>query len=41
MFISAPILIQFDHERETILETDASKWSVGGTLFQKDEEGLF
>ena len=40
MFVTALILAQFDHERETILETDASKWSVGGTLFQVDDKGL-
>ncbi|KAH0829329.1 hypothetical protein FOPE_10886 [Fonsecaea pedrosoi] len=40
MFTTAPILILFDHERETILEVDASKWCVGGTLFQVDDEGV-
>jgi RNase H-like domain found in reverse transcriptase len=40
MFTSAPILILFDHERETIVEVDASKWCVGGTLYQVDEQGI-
>jgi len=40
MFISAPILVQFDYDRETILETDSSGWSVGGVLMQVDEEGV-
>ena len=33
MFTSAPILVLFDHEREIIVEVDASKWCVGGTLY--------
>ena len=40
MFTTAPILILFDYERETILEVDASKWCVGGTLYQVDDEGV-
>jgi RNase H-like domain found in reverse transcriptase len=40
MFTSAPILILFDHERETIMEVNASKWCVGGTLYQVNEQGI-
>lgn len=40
MFTSAPILILFDHERETIVEVDASKWCIGGTLYQIDDQGV-
>lgn len=39
-FTSAPILVLFDHERETFLEVDASKWCIGGTLYQIDDEGV-
>jgi transposase InsO family protein len=41
MFVSAPILTRFDHERETVVEADSSKWCVGGTLLQVDEEGMY
>jgi hypothetical protein len=40
MFTTAPILVLFDHERETVMEVDASKWCVGGTLYQVDDEGV-
>lgn len=40
MFTSAPVLTIFDAERETIVEVDASKWCVGGTLYQVDNEGV-
>src|ERR1700712_2552103 len=40
MFTTAPMLAQFDHDRETILETDSSGWSTGGTLYQVDDDGL-
>jgi hypothetical protein len=40
MFVSAPILVQFDYTRTTILETDSSGWCVGGTLFQEDDNGM-
>lgn len=39
MFVTAPILAQFDPEKETILEADSSGWSVGGVLSQYDEKG--
>jgi hypothetical protein len=39
MFVTAPILAQFDAERETLLEADSSGWSVGGVLSQYDEDG--
>jgi len=40
MFTSAPILVQFDQTGRTIVETDASAWCTGGTLFQYGEDGL-
>lgn len=40
MFITGPTLLQFDADRETILETDSSGWAVGGVLMQVDEQGL-
>lgn len=40
MFTTAPMLAQFDHDRETIIETDSSGWSTGGTLYQVDDDGL-
>lgn len=40
LFTTAPILMQFDPKRETVLETDSSGWAVGGVLSQYDEDGL-
>ena len=40
MFTSAPILVLFDHERETIMEVDALEWCIGGTLYQVDAYGV-
>lgn len=40
MFTTAPILAPFDHELETILETDSSGWVVGGTLSQYTKDGI-
>lgn len=40
MFVSAPILMQFDPERETIVETDSSGYVVGGVLLQYDDSGV-
>lgn len=40
IFTTAPVLAQFDPERETIVETDSSGWCVGGALMQFDDEGL-
>ena len=34
IFITAPLLIQFDNTRETVLETNVSVWCIGGTLSQ-------
>jgi len=39
LFISAPVLLQWDPERDTVVEADASGWAVGGCLSQYDEEG--
>jgi len=40
MFTSAPILVQFDPERETVVETDSSGWCIGGIIMQFGEDGL-
>ncbi len=40
-FIAAPMLAQWDPDRETQIETDASGYCSGGTLSQKDDEGFF
>ena len=40
MFTTGPALLQFDPDRETILETDSSGWAVGGVLMQIDDQGL-
>lgn len=40
MFITAPILMQFDPDRETIVEADSSGWATGGILSQYDEDGV-
>ena len=40
IFTLAPILVLFDHEKETIVEVDASKWCIGGTLYQVDDQGV-
>jgi hypothetical protein len=40
MFVSGPILSPFEHHRTTVIETDASGWCIGGTLFQEDDEGM-
>ena len=34
IFVTVPLLFQFDNTRETVLETNASTWCIGGTLFQ-------
>ena len=34
IFVTAPLLVQFDNTRETVLETDVSTWCIGGTLSQ-------
>jgi predicted aspartyl protease len=41
MFTEAPILVRFDPDRETIMETDSSGWCVGGTLLQLQPSGMF
>ncbi|MGC0591399.1 Ty3/Gypsy family RNase HI domain-containing protein, partial [Salmonella enterica] len=40
LLICAPVLTQWDPEKETVLETDSSGYVVGGSLSQKDEEGI-
>ena len=40
MFVSAPILAQFDENLETILETDASNWCIEGALLQYQPDSL-
>lgn len=39
MFISAPVLMQFDPDRETVLEVDSSGYVTGGLLSQYDDKG--
>jgi ribonuclease HI len=39
-FTTAPALQHFDHEREVIIETDASDYLSAGVLSQKDDEGV-
>ena len=31
-FTSAPVMVQFDHDRETVLDTNVSGWAVRGSL---------
>ncbi|KAJ6436948.1 retrovirus polyprotein [Purpureocillium lavendulum] len=38
--ISAPVLAQWDPDRETIVETDSSGYVTGGALSQKGDDGL-
>ncbi|KAJ6437630.1 AAA family ATPase [Purpureocillium lavendulum] len=40
-FITAPVLAQFDPEKETRLEADSSGYVTGGCLSQRGEDGLF
>jgi len=37
-FTTAPALNHFDHEREVIIETDASDYVSAGVLFQRHNE---
>ena len=39
-FISSPILQMFDHLRRTVVETDASGYSIGAILLQADEKDV-
>ena len=39
-FVSNPALAQFDPDRETVLETDASGYAVAGCLSQYDDVGV-
>jgi hypothetical protein len=39
-FTMAPALRHFDHEREVIIETDASNYVSAGVLSQRDDEGV-
>ena len=41
MFTTAPILVQFNPDTETIVETDSSGWCIGGTLLQLQPSGIF
>jgi transposase InsO family protein len=41
IFLTEPALAQFDYEKETRVETDASGWCIGGTLLQPNTDGLF
>jgi len=39
-FTTAPALRHFDHDREVIIETDASDYVSAGVLSQRDDEGV-
>ena len=39
LFITGPILAQFDPDKETLLKADSSGWSIGGVLSQYDKNG--
>jgi len=39
-FISAPMLLQFDPERETVIATDSSSYYTGRVFYQYDDEGV-
>ena len=38
-FATAPILAQWDPDRETVVEADCSGWALGGCLSQRDARG--
>ena len=39
-FTSAPILLHFDYEKATVVETDASDYVAAGVLSQPDDKGV-
>ena len=39
LLISAPILVQWDPDWKTVVETDSSGYTVGGALSQYDDDG--
>jgi hypothetical protein len=41
IFVSAPVLAQFDYDKPTRIETDSSGWCIGGTLMQPNDQGLW
>jgi hypothetical protein len=40
MFTTDPILVQFHPERGTVVETDSSRYVVGGVMSQYDDKGF-
>ena len=40
MFVTAPVLMQFDPSRQTIVEANSSGYVVGGVLLQVDASGV-
>ena len=41
MFLEGLILVQFNPDTETVVETDSSGWCIGGTLLQLQPSGMF
>jgi hypothetical protein len=41
IFLAEPALANFNYEKDTRVETDSSGWSIGGTLLQPNDDGLY
>ena len=39
-FVTAPVMLQFDTDRDTVVDSDASGWAIGGSLNQYDASGV-
>jgi hypothetical protein len=39
LFVTAPILLLYDENRDTVIECDCSSWALGGSLLQYDDDG--
>ena len=40
MFTTTLTLVQFNKDKETVIETDLSRWCIRGALMQYDDKGL-